>query len=73
MCLADNEHFAKDGKTTSWRMRRDLKAGRTFGEMYYTADGTLIWRVQAKGLWGHAVVSGKCIWLLAYAWCSMFG
>jgi len=33
-------------------MRRDIRVGRSSGQMYFTACGTLIFRVYAKSLWG---------------------
>jgi hypothetical protein len=32
------------GAETSWAMRRDLKAGRSQGHLFLTADGTLVMR-----------------------------
>ncbi|KAI8468804.1 MAG: hypothetical protein J3K34DRAFT_425963 [Monoraphidium minutum] len=48
------ETFNKDGSQTYWSMRRDIKVGRSVGQMYFTACGTLVFRVYAKGLWGDA-------------------
>jgi len=47
------EPFAKDGSTTHWAMRRDIKMGRTSGQLYFTACGTLIFRVFVKGLFSN--------------------
>jgi hypothetical protein len=33
-------------------MRRDIRVGRSSGQMYFTACGTLIFRVYARPLWG---------------------
>jgi hypothetical protein len=39
------ESFNKDGSETTWKLRRDLSvAGRSYGQMFYTACGTLILR-----------------------------
>lgn len=47
------ETFSKDGSTTAWTMRRDVKIGRSTGQMYFTECGTLIFRVYAKGMWSN--------------------
>ena len=49
------ETYSKDFTTTYWNMRRDIRMGRSTGQMYFTACGTLIFRVHAKGLWGDEV------------------
>lgn len=38
------------GTRTHWGMRRDVRMGRSVGELFYTACGTLIFRVTSKGL-----------------------
>jgi hypothetical protein len=45
-----SETFAKDGSTTAWSLRRDIKVGRSTGQMYFTACGTLIFRVFGRGV-----------------------
>jgi hypothetical protein len=46
------ETFSKDGTPTSWALRRDIKMGRSTGQMYFTACGTLIFRVFTRGVFG---------------------
>lgn len=41
------EHYQKDGSLTDWRLRRDLRVGKSYGNLYFTADGTLIYRLVA--------------------------
>lgn len=49
------EHFNKDGSETWWLKRRDLVPGRTFGNVYATADGTIILRLYGRGLMSSTV------------------
>ena len=44
------EPFSKAGGQTHWGMRRDVRLGRSMGELFYTTCGTLIFRVYARGL-----------------------
>ena len=47
------ETFNKDGAPSGWKLRRDLSlSGRSAGECFFTADGTLIFRVFARSAWG---------------------
>jgi hypothetical protein len=48
------EPFAKDGSTATWPARRDVRVGRSYGQLYYTSCGTLVFRVTARGLFGGA-------------------
>lgn len=38
------EYFNKDNSTASWTLRRDIKLGKTVGQMFMTTDGLLILR-----------------------------
>ena len=38
------ETFAKDGSPTSWNLRRDVRFGRSEGQVFFTACGALIFR-----------------------------
>ena len=41
------ETYDKTNQTEpSWALRRDLKTGRSYGKIYWTADGTLIFRYE---------------------------
>jgi hypothetical protein len=44
------ETFAKDGSATHFAMRRDIRMGRSTAQLYFTACGTLIFRVTVFGL-----------------------
>lgn len=39
----------------TWALRRDLKTGRSYGKIYMTADGTLIFRVWTRPMFSNAV------------------
>ena len=68
-----DEHFSKKpGETTTWLMRRDVKPGRSYGQVYYTTTGVMVMRVMVKGLFSQRVEwiteeymvleeGGKCI------------
>jgi len=44
-----SEFYTKQGpEESSWGMRRDLRPGRSFGCMYFTADGMLILRHRTR-------------------------
>lgn len=50
------ETYDKTNQTEpNWALRRDLKAGRSYGKIYMTADGTLVfrWVVVSSCLHGH--------------------
>jgi hypothetical protein len=38
------ETFYKDGRESTWLLRRDLRPGRSYGRMFATSDGTIILR-----------------------------
>eukprot|EP00879_Flechtneria_rotunda_P003513 GHRR01003744.1.p1 GENE.GHRR01003744.1~~GHRR01003744.1.p1 ORF type:complete len:387 (+),score=108.88 GHRR01003744.1:675-1835(+) len=38
------EYYNKDSSPCSWTLRRDIKIGRTTGQMFMTTDGVLIFR-----------------------------
>ncbi len=38
------EYYNKDQSPNSWAMRRDIRVGKTVGQMYMTTDGMLILR-----------------------------
>ena len=44
-----HESFAKDGSVTYMTLRRDQRIGRSSGQMFFTACGTLILRVHGRG------------------------
>ena len=44
------ETFAKDGSVTPITLRRDTRVGRSSGQVFFTACGTLILRVSCRGL-----------------------
>jgi hypothetical protein len=56
------ETFRKDGAPTTWNMRRDIKMGRSTGQMFFTACGgwrLFIWGVVGFwGVWGVGVGGG---------------
>jgi hypothetical protein len=41
---AYQETFYKDGRESSWMLRRDLRPGRSYGRMFMTSDNTIILR-----------------------------
>lgn len=47
------EYYNKDGSESSWGMRRDMQPGRSFGRMYMTTCGMLVFR------WGAGSGSGS--------------
>jgi hypothetical protein len=38
------EYYNKDQSPSNWTLRRDIKIGKTMGQMYMTTDGVLIFR-----------------------------
>jgi hypothetical protein len=46
------ETFPKDGSAGTWAMRRDVRIGRSTGQVFFTSCGTLIFRVYYRPLWG---------------------
>lgn len=49
------EAFSKaPGALTQWVGRRDLRMGRTAGQIFYTACGTLVFRLYYKGVFSDA-------------------
>jgi hypothetical protein len=38
------EYYNKDQSPSHWTLRRDIKIGKTMGQMYMTTDGVLIFR-----------------------------
>jgi hypothetical protein len=49
------EYFNKDNSTASWALRRDIKFGKTVGQMFMTTEGLLILRVFTYGMFSRAV------------------
>lgn len=41
---------SQDGSITGWNMCRDVRVGRSTGQLYYTACGTLIFRCVYVGV-----------------------
>eukprot|EP00879_Flechtneria_rotunda_P014046 GHRR01014674.1.p1 GENE.GHRR01014674.1~~GHRR01014674.1.p1 ORF type:complete len:125 (+),score=16.62 GHRR01014674.1:2-376(+) len=50
------ETYDKTNETEpSWALRRDLKTGRSYGRIYMTADGTMIFRLWTRPLFSNDV------------------
>eukprot|EP00878_Enallax_costatus_P000460 GHUV01000552.1.p1 GENE.GHUV01000552.1~~GHUV01000552.1.p1 ORF type:complete len:402 (+),score=80.93 GHUV01000552.1:142-1347(+) len=49
------EYFNKDHTPASWTLRRDIRVGKTVGQMFMTTDGLLILRVFTYGIFSRAV------------------
>ncbi|KAF6263068.1 hypothetical protein COO60DRAFT_1699000 [Scenedesmus sp. NREL 46B-D3] len=49
------EYYNKDQSPSSWTLRRDIRIGKTMGQMYMTTDGVLIFRVFTMGMFSKAI------------------
>ncbi|KAF8062064.1 hypothetical protein HT031_004324 [Scenedesmus sp. PABB004] len=49
------EYYNKDQSPESWTLRRDIKVGKTTGQMFMTTDGLLIFRVFTSGVFSKAI------------------
>lgn len=49
------EYYNKDNSTASWTLRRDIKIGKTVGQMFMTTEGLLIFRVFTYGMFSKAI------------------
>eukprot|EP00878_Enallax_costatus_P036011 GHUV01040284.1.p2 GENE.GHUV01040284.1~~GHUV01040284.1.p2 ORF type:complete len:147 (+),score=33.50 GHUV01040284.1:337-777(+) len=49
------ETYNKDQTPSSWNMRRDIRVGKTVGQMFMTTDGILILRVCAYGMFSNKI------------------
>jgi hypothetical protein len=54
------EYYNKDQSPSNWTLRRDIKIGKTMGQMYMTTDGVLIFRY---------VCSRQEVWCLGFCVC----
>lgn len=49
------EYYNKDQSPASWTLRRDIKVGKTTGQMFMTEDGLLILRVFTSGMFSKTI------------------
>lgn len=55
MPIKYRESFTKDSLPITWMMRRDIRTGRTTGQLFYTQDGRVVVRVYSKGLYSDEI------------------
>lgn len=49
------EYYNKDQSPSHWTLRRDIKIGKTMGQMFMTTDGVLIFRVFTMGMFSKTI------------------